>query len=260
MRTIQIGFLPCLFLVLNGCAAGQAADGGEPLGKAGEPLSVSFIPTLRSPIENASALFGGAFPFIKFEGLITFDDVASGTNVASQYPGVTLSSLIVTPQNTVVEMPNAYALADPSGTAPVACSTLFVTNPPSCPATGNDISISGPPVVLPEFSGRYGAVKATFATPKTWAAIMAIPNLGFEWFGAVTNEPYIEAFDPNGNFLGETLYPYTYGSSQWGTWQKLAFNAPAGTTIGSVVFSTQAYQSSTDVFAAFDNLSYFPAN
>ncbi len=255
MRAIYIVLTPSIVAVLAGCG-GQAMDSGDPVGTASEPLAVAVDTAILAPLVQEPVL---RLP-LQTEGLITFDDVPSGTLIGSTYePDVTFSALVPNGQNVIVSSPNVYALADVGHVPAVSCSTTYVTSPPSCTPSGNDVTIAQPPALLPEYSGRDGGVKAVFATPKTWVGIMAKPYLGIESLGPVTNEPFIEAFDPSGNYLGETLYPYAYGTPQWGSWENMVLTAPAGTTIGSIIFATQANSvSSAEVFAEFDNLSYYP--
>lgn len=188
---------------------------------------------------------------------ITFNDVASGTVVNSHYTnlGVTFSVVVGGPSGQpVASTQNVYATADPSAPAPTStsCMSLWFT----CPG-GNFVTLNPPPQVA-WFGGASGAVKATFASPKSWVSITARPSLlpGLPIIQP-TNEPYLVANDASGNYLGQALYPYASTDPRWGTFQTLLFQAPAGKSIGSVLLSVQQQGGSSSVVVAeFDDLSF----
>jgi hypothetical protein len=253
MRAFHLAWAPCVLLTLSGCVAGAVEAPEESTGQTSSDLALPPIVD-RVPVTPFK-------PHFATGGLITFDDVATGTVVSTQYQSVvTFSAVTTNSQGNLVTLPESvYALGDMEAAAATPCnSVVIIPFTPACPPTGNDVTIVQPPAILPAFSGTSGGLMATFVSPKTSVSITTRPWLAPEWLGSVTNEPFLEAFDPNGNFLGQALYPYAYGDASWGTWQTLTVSAPAGSTIGSVVFATQAYQSSVTVYAEFDNLLYFP--
>ncbi len=73
-----------------------------------------------------------------------------------------------------------------------------------------------------------------------------------EYAGTPTNLPWLEAYDANGNKLGETLYPIAYGQSGYGNAQTLTFTASSA-VIKTVRFSSQ-HSSGPAVYGTFDNL------
>ena len=152
-----------------------------------------------------------------------------------------------------------YSVQDVDNLPAVGCSSTSLLAP-ACPATGNDVTWL---YTTPRFNGFQAGVRATFSSPKTWVSITARPSVtpGTLPDGGplpVTNKPYIEAFDPAGNYLGETTYLPNFGDANWGNWQIVGVHAPAGKLIGSVVFSTQANPASALVAGEFDNLAYQP--
>ena len=233
-----------------GLVTGCSAAVGDPAETTStDESAISRPPVSISPIP--------VYPYLN-EGIITFDDVTSGTAINSHYPGVTFDVVTGGSNGLVSTGANVFALGDMQQLPPVTCiPSIFL----ACPASGNDVTTQGPPVVLAGFSGQYGGIRATFASPKTSVSILTRPMLGDEPLGPVTNQPYLEAFDPSGNFIPVTAYyPIAYGATTgpaWGTWQNLTVVAPAGETIGSVVFATQV-DGGTLVFAEFDTMVYQP--
>ena len=108
--------------------------------------------------------------------------------------------------------------------------------------------------ILPFFDARDGAVTATFANPRSWVSIDAAPVLPPEYVGTPTNLPWIEAYDANGNKLGETLYPINFGQTGYGSMQTLTVTASTS-VIKTVRFSSQ-HSSGPAVYGEFDNLRF----
>jgi hypothetical protein len=123
-------------------------------------------------------------------------------------------------------------------------------------AVGNNaVSLFAPPSV-PAFDARYGAVRATFATPRRWVSIAATAVLPPEWLTTPTKKPWLEAFDANNNLIGSVqYYPFNYGDVGWGTAQTLTVTSTAA-NIAYVQFSSQAPGSGTPVYGQFDNLRF----
>ena len=164
---------------------------------------------------------------------IDFDDVADGTVINNQYPGVTFT-----------------AVATPSGSADVyarSTSTLSAPNAISLFSSG-----------LPFFDRRWGGIQATFATPKNTVSINVRPVLPPEYFPPVVNQPFLQAFDAAGHLLGKVYYPIAYGASGYGNWRTLTIHT-ATNNIKYVQFSSQYGYGSAPVYAQFDNLTYSAA-
>jgi hypothetical protein len=180
---------------------------------------------------------------------ISFEGVASGTTVDTLYqPGVTFRAITNGADGGLSGLPqHVYAVLDAT-TARDGGTCL----PTLCPPGGNVVSLNPQ---LPWYQGATGGIQATFASPKAWVSIVSRPSLLPETAGNVINEPYLVAYGPSGNYLGEALYPFPKSDSRWGTFQTIQFNAPTGQTIGSVIFSTQQ-RGGAPVIAEFDNLSY----
>jgi hypothetical protein len=249
MRGSRVAVLACAFgavSVVTGCSAAVDGSAGEATGTSESAISV---------VEKVPVQIVQIPPYMT-EGLITFDDVPSGTAINTHYAGVTFD-LVTGGSNGIVSTGgNVFAMRDMENAPAVSCiASIFF----ACPRSGNDVTTQGPPVIFPAFSGQWGGIRATFASGKTSVSILTRPMLGDESLGAVNNLPYLEAFDPSGAFIPNTTayYPVAYGNSTWGTWQTLTVVAPAGQTIGSVIFATQA-SSGVPVFAEFDTMVYQP--
>jgi hypothetical protein len=121
---------------------------------------------------------------------------------------------------------------------------------------GNVVSLFAPPS-LPFFDARWGAVRATFATPRRSVSIEATPVLPPEWTTTPTAKPWLEAFDANNNLVGAVqYYPFNYGDPSWGTAQTLTITS-ASANIAYVQFSSQAAApGGTPVYGQFDNLRF----
>jgi hypothetical protein len=121
---------------------------------------------------------------------------------------------------------------------------------------GNVVSLFAPPS-LPMFDARWGAVRATFASPRRWVSIEATPVLPPEWLTTPTAKPWLEAFDANNNLIGAVqYYPFGYNDVGWGTAQTLTVTSTSS-NIAYVQFSSQAPSSGgTPVYGQFDNLRF----
>lgn len=108
---------------------------------------------------------------------------------------------------------------------------------------------------LPFFDARNGAVKAEFATPRSWVSIDARPVLAPEFAGTPVGMPWLEAYDSNGNFLSKMLYPITFGQTGWGSVQTLTVSSTTA-AIKFVRFSSRAVAGTPPVYGEFDNLRF----
>ena len=171
-------------------------------------------------------------PRLRWFTTVNFDDLPSGTSIsANQYAGATLSTLA--PSGRPV-----YAVAWPN----------TAKSPP------NTVTLTAPDV-LPAFDARDGAIEARFNTLQMTVAIDALPLVTPETLGLpVTNQPFLEAYGENNQYLGKVLYPLAHGSPGYGSWQTLTFSS-ATANIRSVRFSSQ-HHGAPAVYAMFDNL-YF---
>jgi len=120
--------------------------------------------------------------------------------------------------------------------------------------TGNGVSLFQAPYV-PVYDARYGAVRADFASPRSFVSIDSLGVLPPEWLGTPAARPWIEAYDANNTMIARTYYP-AYGDPAWGTWQTLTVTAPAGSAIKYVRFSSQYFQGVPPVYGSFDNLTF----
>ena len=171
-------------------------------------------------------------PRIRWFTTVNFDDVPAGTSIApDHYAGVSFSTLA------------------PSG-RPVYAATW----PNSAKSAPNVVTLT-PPNVLPAFDAREGAIEARFSTLQMTVSIDALPLPTPETLGMpVTNQPFLEAYGDNNQFLGKALYPIAYGSAGYGSWQTLTFSSPTA-NVRTVRFSSQ-FHGAPAVYAMFDNL-YF---
>jgi hypothetical protein len=120
---------------------------------------------------------------------------------------------------------------------------------------GNAVSLFAPPSV-PVFDARYGAVRATFSTPRRWVSIEATPVLPPEWTVTPAAKPWLEAFDASNNLIGSVqYYPFGYNDVGWGTAQTLTVTSTSS-NIAYVQFSSQPPNSGTPVYGQFDNLRF----
>jgi hypothetical protein len=124
----------------------------------------------------------------------------------------------------------------------------------------NAVSLFAPPS-LPFFDARWGAVKASFTTPRSWVSIEATAVLPPEWLTTPVAKPWLEAFDAQGNIIlqngsAAVYYPLSYGQTGYGTAQTLTVSASSTQKIAYVLFSSQAPGSGTPVYGQFDNLRF----
>ncbi len=164
--------------------------------------------------------------------LINFDDVASGTNINTQYTGVGVTLGCFNGTVTNLCTGNAYAV-----TSVLANSAPNVIG---LGATGGTL-----------VDERFGYFKASFAAPVASVSIDAKAVLPPEYVGGTTNKPFLQAFNASGTFLGEADYTASvYGE----TWETLIFNRPTA-DIKFVAFSSFS-SSGHPVYGMFDNLNY----
>jgi hypothetical protein len=189
--------------------------------------------------QSLSQIPPGVRPLPTGTALIDFDNspggpVAAGTQIDSTY-----ASMGVTFGCVVCSSGHAYALT-------------AVPN--------NAVSLFAPPS-LPFFDARFGAVKASFSSPRSWVSIEATAVLPPEWTTTPVAKPWLEAFDANGNIIlqngsnAAVYYPLNYGDAGYGTAQTLTVNASATQKIAYVLFSSQAL-GGTPVYGQFDNLRF----
>jgi len=98
------------------------------------------------------------------------------------------------------------------------------------------------------FDARWGAVEATFNTPRSWVSIEAMAIQSLEGLGSSTAKPWIEAYDANG-----ALVARTYHSGIAGARENLVVNG----SIKRVRFSSQYHGTAVPpMYGAFDNLRF----
>jgi hypothetical protein len=120
--------------------------------------------------------------------------------------------------------------------------------------TNNGVSLFQSPY-FPMYDGRYGAVRADFASPRSFVTIDVLGILPPEYLGTPVARPWIEAYDSTNTMVAKTYYPF-HGDPAFGTWQTLRVDAPAGKSISYVRFSSQNFSNSPAVYAEFDNLTF----
>lgn len=216
-----------------GCGAGPLDDADPAVAAAGPATTeVSAAATIvKPPVGDRPPL-----P-TSFTATIDFDSspggpVASGTMVDNTYAstGVTFSC---------VSCSSGHAFA------------LFFG------LSGNNaVSLFAPPAFGP-FDARFGAVQATFASPRSTVSIDATPMLSAEFGGgAPVARPFIEAFDAAGNLIVPVVrYPFFPGTAGFGTTQTLTVTSPTA-NVHHVLFSTQHPGPTPPVYGSFDNLRY----
>jgi hypothetical protein len=143
--------------------------------------------------------------------------------------------------------------------APVYARYLVLAHTPP-----NVVSLFGPNT-LPEFDASTGAIQASFSNPASSVTVWARAQPQIENADIpITNQPFLEAYDANNNFLGKVLYPYSYLGSNgqrnllYGDWAPLTYPLPSAgpgpANIAYVLFSSQN-DGGTHVYALFDDLA-----
>lgn len=161
--------------------------------------------------------------------VITFDDVASGTVINTQYPGVTFSCTY-SPNPAVCNNGggNVYAIANPGA---FSAPNIVSTNP-----TG--------------FQGQQdnliGAILVNFATPQSAVSIQAFEFQAAEALG-IPGFAYIQAYDSGLNFLGEVD-----DSSPLDVYSTLGISEAGGNISHVVIGDVQG----ANTLSFFDNLCY----
>ena len=216
---------PALLLVLTALplvACGGAIEGeGAPEGALGTSES-NLTFTLTQTVDFDHDTAGNA--------------IADGTIVDNTYStmGVTLSSIVCTPGSGCASGQHAYA------------RTWGSTN----------IASLFPSPYVPVYDARSGAVRADFATPRSWVSIDATPVLPPEYAGTPVSQPWLEAYDTNNQKIGSSVYyPIAFGATGWGSQQTLKIDAGSA-IIKYVRFSSQNSSSSPAVYGTFDNLRF----
>ncbi len=97
------------------------------------------------------------------------------------------------------------------------------------------------------FDRRFGAVEATFDTPRSWVSIDATAIESLEGLGQPTNKPFFQSFDVNGNYMATVYHSGTIGQRETLTL--------SGGGIKKVRFSSQ-YNGDPAVYGAFDSLRF----
>lgn len=167
---------------------------------------------------------------------ITFDDVASGTLINTQYSalGVTFGCFNGTLDPNDLCTGNVYAVSSPSAASP--SNVLSLT--------------SGVPLGV--FTDeRYGYFRANFSTGQTSVSIDARNVNPPEYLGSTTNRPFLQAFNSSGTFLGQALWT---GNTDVESWQTLTVSSAAG-DIAYVAFSSFS-DTGHPVYGMFDNLTF----
>ena len=120
--------------------------------------------------------------------------------------------------------------------------------------TNNGVSLFPSPYYS-AYDARYGAVRADFASARSFVTIDARSVLPPEYAGTPVARPWLEAYDAAGTMIANAYYP-PHGDPAFGTWQTLRVDAPAGKAISYVRFSSQNFSTSPAVYAQFDNLTF----
>jgi len=168
--------------------------------------------------------------------LVNFDDVASGTNINTQYLGlgVTFGCFDGSASPDVCAGNNAYANS--------------ATGAASAP---NVISLTDGSTLGVVTDERFGFFRATFTNTVNSVSIDALAVLPPEYMGSTTNKPFLQAFNSSGGFLGTVDYTASVYS---GTWQTLTFTS-ATDNIKFVAFSSYN-GTGHPVYGMFDNLNF----
>jgi hypothetical protein len=160
----------------------------------------------------------------------------------------TLPSTLI-PANTIVDGTyQGYGVT--LSCAGPGCGSAHVYTGPVSNGT-NGVTVFAPPSFT-MFDERWGKVRATFTTPRTWASVDARAIQGAEGLGTPQAKPWLRAYDSIGTLIGTVEYP-SYGAPGWGSWQGLLFNA--GTArIKYIEFASYAPSNGPSVYGEFDNV------
>lgn len=164
---------------------------------------------------------------------INFDDVASGTNINTQYAasGVTFGCF--------------------NGTSSNQCTgNVFAASSVLAQSPSNVISLTstGAGALVDE---RFGYYRASFSSLQSSVSIDARAILPPEHLGPTTNEPFLQAFDSGGSILGTVSY---LGNVYAEGWETLTFTSGSA-NIAFVAFSSFS-SSGHPVYGLFDNLTF----
>ncbi len=188
--------------------------------------------------------------------VINFDDVANGTIIDTQYPGVTFGCVSCSSGHAFARDMAAFG----SSTAASGLNVVTLVAPAGSGLPGASS--------LTSFNTPLGALSATFATPQRTVSVDARPQLPLEFLGAVNNKPYMELYSSTvqnaSTLIARVLYPLNFGdpgycspnvSACGGVWQTLTFTS-ASDNIVSIRLSSQNSQGGAPVYADFDNLAF----
>ena len=188
--------------------------------------------------------------------MINFDDVANGTIIDAQYPGVTFGCVSCGSGHAFARDMAAFG----STTAASGLNVVTLVAPVGSGFPGASS--------LTSFNTPLGALSATFATPQRTVSVDARPQLPLEFLGAVNNKPYMELYNSTvqnaSTLIARVLYPLNFGdpgycstnvSACGGVWQTLTFTSPSDNIV-SIRLSSQNSQAGAPVYADFDNLAF----
>lgn len=177
----------------------------------------------------------GRLPPLERSVVLSFDDVADGTTINTQYEGVTLATVLP-------------GQAGQTGKGPVYARKCWDSSNPS------NVMSALAPTVSPAFDDGTGFIEVTFATPVKSVAVDAIALAAVD-LQPVKAKPYLEVLDANGQRLGRVVYPPNAADSTWGTWQRLALDA-GNPVIARLRIGSERLSNSSPVYGMFDQLSY----
>ena len=224
-------------------------------------------------MKNALLLALAALPLVACGGAVEGEraldeDVGtSGSELANPYPSSYLINFDVDASGT--PLPDG-AVVDTTYTSSLGVTFSAIKCVPGqgC-ATGHAFArgsvgakspqnvVSQDAASLPFFNARFGAVRADFATPRSWVSIDVAPVLtAADWIVPPTAQPWFEAYDANNKLVGQVYYPIAFGAANWGSYQTLRIDAGSA-QIKWVRFSAQVPGSNTaEIFGEFDNLRF----
>lgn len=164
---------------------------------------------------------------------INFDDVASGTNIASTYSALGVS------------------FNNPLG------GGIFAAFSSLAASAGNVVSVFASGV--PAFDARDGAVEAVFSSLQRFvsidAAILRLP----EGLGTPANAPKLEVYDSGNNLIGVVNWDFAQdaqpGAGGFAGYQTLDFTSAAD-SIAKIRFLSGQPGGSPSNFGLFDNLVF----